>query len=91
MLPFPILGFVTKPLQLKGGHFVLFDVFHNSPKFFYSVTVIHYLIFNVGFAPLESKQTPTSIETNVSETGGISYFFIYYFVIYYVYFLIIIF
>ncbi|KAK8472199.1 hypothetical protein PHAVU_002G138900 [Phaseolus vulgaris] len=38
MLPFPILGFVIKPLQLKG------------------------------FAPLESKHTP-SIETNVSETG----------------------
>ncbi|XP_052725195.1 probable sphingolipid transporter spinster homolog 2 isoform X3 [Vigna angularis] len=40
MLPFPILGFVTKPLQLEG------------------------------FAPLESKHTPTSIETNDSETGG---------------------
>jgi len=31
---------------------------------------MHYLTFNVGFAPLESKHTP-SIETNVSETGGI--------------------
>ncbi|KAK7243796.1 hypothetical protein RIF29_38608 [Crotalaria pallida] len=39
MLPFPILGFVMKPLQLEG------------------------------FAPLESKQITTSIETNVSETG----------------------
>ncbi|KAL2606119.1 hypothetical protein AAZV13_09G164000 [Glycine max] len=39
MLPFPILGFVIKPLQLKG------------------------------FAPLESKQTLTYTETNVSETG----------------------
>ncbi|TKY70004.1 sphingolipid transporter spinster-like 2 [Spatholobus suberectus] len=39
MLPFPILGFVMKPLQLKG------------------------------FGPSESKQTLTSIETNVSETG----------------------
>ncbi|XP_022631629.1 probable sphingolipid transporter spinster homolog 2 isoform X3 [Vigna radiata var. radiata] len=42
MLPFPILGFVTKPLQLEG------------------------------FAPLESKHTPTSIETNDSETGEVS-------------------
>ncbi|CAL0314143.1 unnamed protein product [Lupinus luteus] len=42
MLPFPILGFVMKPLQLEG------------------------------FAPLESKQTPTSVETNVSETGEVS-------------------
>nr|AFK44708.1 unknown [Lotus japonicus] len=39
MLPFPILGFVMKPLQLKG------------------------------FAPLESKKTISSIETNVSEHG----------------------
>lgn len=39
MLPFPILGFIMKPLQLKG------------------------------FAPLESKQTQTFIERNVSETG----------------------
>ncbi|KAL5143181.1 putative sphingolipid transporter spinster 3 [Glycine soja] len=42
MLPFPILGFVIKPLQLKG------------------------------FAPLESKQTLTYTETNVSETGEVS-------------------
>lgn len=39
MLPFPILGFLIKPLQLKG------------------------------FGPMESKQTRTSNETNVSENG----------------------
>ncbi|KAL5099987.1 hypothetical protein RYX36_004314 [Vicia faba] len=39
MLPFPILGFLIKPLQLKG------------------------------FAPMESKQTLTSNEANVSENG----------------------
>ncbi|KAK7269006.1 hypothetical protein RIF29_21721 [Crotalaria pallida] len=50
MLPFPVLGFVMKPLQLEG------------------------------FAPLESKQTTTSIETNVSETGGIYESFDYYFI-----------
>uniref|UniRef100_A0A0R0FPT7 Major facilitator superfamily (MFS) profile domain-containing protein n=1 Tax=Glycine max TaxID=3847 RepID=A0A0R0FPT7_SOYBN len=61
MLPFPILGFVIKPLQLKGDHFLLFDVFQNSFNF-----------FNPCFAPSKSKQTLTYIETNVSETGGIS-------------------
>lgn len=40
---------------------------------------MHYLTFNVGFAPLESKQTLTYTETNVSETGGISESFVYYF------------
>lgn len=69
MLPFPILGFVIKPLQLKGDFFSLM-CFRIALIFLILVTVMHYLTFNVGFAPLESKHTP-SIETNVSETGGI--------------------
>ena len=40
---------------------------------------MHYLTFHVGFAPSKSKQTLTYIETNVSETGGISESFVYYF------------
>lgn len=79
MLPFPILGFIMKPLQLKGDHILLFDVFLNSLKFLTLVVIMHYLTSNVGFAPSESKQTQTFIERNVSETGGISESFVYYF------------
>ena len=60
MLPFAILGFVMKPLQLKGSHFhlaLIYLLWHLDIVF-----EISKLLLDTGFVPADSKKV-LAVET----------------------------
>ena len=68
MLPFAVLGFVMKPLQLKGASFLHIDFLWFSRPF----PAISKQFLDTGFAPVESKQATTATETSSVEVHGTS-------------------
>lgn len=65
MFPFVVLGYVIKPLQLKGASWLYLLL--NWPKCIFHPSLT---ISDTGFAPAESQKALTSVETAVSEDQG---------------------
>ncbi|RDX76549.1 putative sphingolipid transporter spinster-like 2, partial [Mucuna pruriens] len=66
MFPFAVLGFVMKPLQLKGAHFS-HELISCSCIILFPISK---LLVHPGFVPVDSKNA-LAIETVVSEVQGV--------------------
>lgn len=67
MIPFAVLGFVMKPLQLKGIFFWCIGNLLRSYKHFPAISKS---FLSAGFAPAESKKALRSVETADTEVQG---------------------